>query len=93
MTPLSSLPNIGKTLEQKLQQVGISSAENLRNTGSENALLRIRAFDNTACFNMLCAMEGAIQGIRWHGLSPERKEELKQFLKMKNIPISPFKSK
>ncbi len=39
---------------------------------------------------MLCALEGAIQGIRWHGLSKERKEELKQFLKMNDIPISPL---
>ena len=53
----------------------------------KNALLQIRAIDESACFNMLCALEGAIQGIRWHGISKDRKEELKQFLKMKDIPI------
>ena len=90
MNSLSDLPNIGKTLEKKLIQVGITTPRELRNTGSENALLRIRAIDNTACFNMLCALEGAVQGIRWHGLSKERKEELKQFLKMNNIPVSPL---
>ncbi|MCF8368087.1 MAG: TfoX/Sxy family protein [Bacteroidales bacterium] len=90
MKKLSDLPNIGKTLEEKLLAVGISSPEELMNKGSENALMQIRAIDNTACFSMLCALEGAIQGIRWHGLSVERKEELKQFLKMKNIPINPM---
>jgi len=90
MIPLSILPNIGKVLEQKLKEVGISSQEELKNAGAENALLRIRAIDDTACFNMLCALEGAIQGIRWHNLPKERKEELKQFLKMKNIPLSPL---
>jgi len=88
MKSLSDLPNIGKTLEKKLIEVGISTPEELINTGSENALLRIRAIDETACFNMLCALEGAIQGIRWHGLSKERKEELKQFLKMNDIPLN-----
>jgi len=88
MKSLSDLPNIGKTLEKKLIEVGITTPQELKNTGSENALLQIRAIDETACFNMLCALEGAIQGIRWHGLSKERKEELKQFLKMNDIPLS-----
>lgn len=87
MNKLSDLPNIGKTLEQKLISVGITTPQELINTGSENALMQIRAIDKSACFNMLCALEGAIQGIRWHGLSKERKDELKQFLVMKNIPI------
>lgn len=88
MNNLSNLPNIGKTLQEKLIKIGINTPEELINIGSENALLQIRANDESACFNMLCALEGAIQGIRWHGLSKERKEELKQFLKMKDIPIS-----
>ena len=87
MNNLSDLPNIGKTLQEKLIKVGINNPEDLINTGSENALLQIRAIDESACFNMLCALEGAIRGIRWHELAKERKEELKQFLKMKNIPI------
>lgn len=90
MDPLSKLPNIGKILEEKLIKVGITTPQELINTGSENALLQIRAIDESACYNMLCALEGAIQGIRWHSLSKQRKEELKQFLKMKNIPISPL---
>jgi DNA transformation protein and related proteins len=90
MNSLSHLPNIGKVLEQKLKEVGITNAGELINTGAENALIRIRAIDDTACFNMLCALEGAIQGIRWHDLTKERKEELKQFLKMKNIPLTPL---
>ncbi len=93
MTVLSQLPNIGKTLEHKLIQAGILTAEDLRNTGSESILLRIRAFDKTACFNMLCALEGAIQGIRWHDLTDQRKEELKEFLRMNHIPLTPIKNK
>jgi len=84
------MPNIGKTLEEKLIKIGINTPEELISIGSKNALLRIRATDQSACFNMLCALEGAIQGIRWHGLSKEKKEELKQFLKMKDIPVNPI---
>ena len=87
MDSLSSLPNIGKTLAEKLEQVGINSPDELKQTGSENALLRIREIDQSGCYNMLCALEGAIQGIRWHGLSKERKEELKEFLRLKKIPL------
>ncbi len=87
MDSLSKLPNIGKTLEEKLRKVGITTPQELINTGSENALMQIRAIDESACFNMLCALEGAIQGIRWHSLSIERKDELKHFLKLKNIPL------
>ena len=89
MGNLSDMPNIGKTLQEKLIKVGITTPQELINTGSENTLLQIRAIDESACFNMLCALEGAIQGIRWHGLTKEKKEELKQFLKIKNIPINP----
>jgi len=91
MDSLSSLPNIGKTLEEKLIKVGINTPEELISIGSENVLIRIREIDQSGCYNMLCALEGAIQGVRWHGLSKERKEELKEFLRLKSIPINPSK--
>lgn len=79
MTDLTKLPNIGKELERLLNQVDISSAEELKHVGSENAFIRIKTIDPTACFSKLCALEGAIQGIRWHNLSKEKKQELKDF--------------
>ncbi|HAN18219.1 MAG: competence protein TfoX [Bacteroidetes bacterium GWC2_33_15] len=82
MTELTSLPNIGKELAKTLQQVGIKSGEELKQVGSENAFIRIKTIDPSACINKLCALEGAVQGIRWHNLSKERKQELKEFLKM-----------
>jgi len=82
MTDLEKLPNIGKELAKILQQVGINSAEKLKQIGSENAFIRIKTIDSSACISKLCALEGAIQGIRWHKLTKERKHELKEFLKM-----------
>lgn len=81
---LSKLPNIGKTLAEKLILIGIENASQLRNTGAENVFIRLKTVDKDACINMLCAIEGAIQGIRWHDLTQSRKEELKAFFRMTN---------
>ncbi len=85
MEKLSSLPNISTVLENLLNEAGITTPEELRNLGTENAFLRIQAVDETACFCKLCALEGAIQGIRWHNLSDNRKEELRGFFRMQKI--------
>lgn len=76
---LSKMPNIGLTLEKKLIDIGIKTPEELISLGSKEAFVNIKIVDNTACYNMLCALEGAIQGIRWHNLSNSTKEDLKCF--------------
>lgn len=76
---LSSLANIGKELEKQLTKVGIYTPEELKNVGSKEAWLRILQIDPSACYNRLCALEGALQGIRWHSLADEKKAELKTF--------------
>jgi DNA transformation protein len=81
---LSKMPNLGKTLADKLQLVGIENAKQLIDIGAENAFIRLKTVDNDACINMLYALEGAIQGIRWHNLDILRKEELKEFFRMTN---------
>ena len=78
---LSNLPNIGKVLCKRLTDVGIKTAEELKAIGSENAFIRLKTVDESACIHELMALEGAIQEIRWHGLSGLRKEELKAFHK------------
>jgi predicted nucleic acid-binding OB-fold protein len=39
----------------------------------------LNTVDNNACLNVLFALEGAIQGIRWHILDDRKKNELKEF--------------
>lgn len=82
---LTQLPNIGKVVSEKLIQVGITSPEELKAIGSEQAFIRLQTIDETACLCMLQALEGAVQGIRWHDLPKERKEELKQFFRLRKI--------
>jgi len=79
MGELAELINIGKAVEGQLNEVGIRTFEELKDTGSKQAWLRIKGIDSSACINRLCALEGAIQGIRWHDLDVEKKGELKEF--------------
>jgi DNA transformation protein and related proteins len=79
MGELCKLTNIGDKLEAQLNEVGIETFDQLKKVGSKQAWLNIKAIDNSACINRLCAIEGAIQGVRWHSLSNEVKDELKDF--------------
>lgn len=75
------MPNIAAKLELQLNDVGITAIEQLKEIGSREAWLRILAVDPSACIMRLYALEGAIQGIRWHYLDEETKESLKEFYK------------
>lgn len=79
MGNLSKLPNIGVELEKQLFDIGITTEEELRSVGSREAWLRILQRDPSACIMRLSALEGAVQGIRWHYLDSETKESLKKF--------------
>lgn len=79
MGGLQKLPNIGKVLESQLNEIGIETIEDLKEIGSHEAWLAIRENDPSACYNRLCGIEGAIQGIRWHYLSDSDKKSLKDF--------------
>ena len=82
MSELTKLPNIGQELAKRLEFAGIKSSEELKRIGAENAFIRLKTVFSGACHNQLYALEGAIQGIRWHGISKERKQELQEFMKM-----------
>jgi len=79
MGELTTLPNIAAKMEEQLAEVGITTIEQLKETGSREAWLRILAIDSSACINRLCGLEGAIQGIRWHYLDDTTKKSLKEF--------------
>ncbi|WP_291570269.1 TfoX/Sxy family protein [Clostridium sp. UBA4548] len=85
MGEISKLPNIGDKLEAQLKEVGIHTVDQLKQVGSKQAWLDIRTIDSSACINRLYALEGAIQGIRWHSLSGEVKSQLKDFFHEVNM--------
>lgn len=79
MGELSKLPNLGPVLESQLNQVQIETYEQLKEIGSQQAWLKIKAIDESACYNRLLSLDGAVQKIRKKDLSPEKKAELKEF--------------
>ena len=79
MGELSKLPNIGEKLEKQLADVGITTIDELKTAGSREAWFRILAQDTSACIMRLSALEGAIQGVRWHNLDDDTKKSLKEF--------------
>lgn len=76
---LTDLVNISKVTSGELSEVGIITPEQLKETGSKEAFLRIRIKDSSACICKLYALEGAIRGIRWHNLPDDIKQDLKNF--------------
>lgn len=79
MGELQKIPNIGAALETQLHEVGIDTFDMLKKTGSREAWLQMLARDPSACLMRLSALEGAIQGVRWHHLPENTKKELKAF--------------
>ena len=79
MGELSKLPNIGKVVEEQLNQVGIFTEEELKSVGAKQACLKIQQIDESACIHRLMALEGAILGVKKTQLSDDKKAELKEF--------------
>lgn len=79
MGELAELPNIGKVVEEQLNKVGITTAEQLEELGSRQAWLKIQTIDESACIHRLYSLEGAIRGVKKKELSADTKAELKEF--------------
>lgn len=66
MSELSKLPNIGKKVEEQLNEVGIKTYDELKKLGAEKAWLKIQEIDESACINRLMALEGLYRELRKH---------------------------
>ena len=75
---LTDLPNIGPELARCLLEAGISSVAELESVGSIEAAIRISPYrpDASACRSALCALEGALRGVRWHSIPKIERDEL-----------------
>lgn len=79
MTELTSMQNIGKTMEEKLKAVDIYTAEELRQTGSKEAFLRLKLRYPNVCLVHLYTLQGAIDNMGYNQLPDEVKRDLKAF--------------
>ena len=79
MAKLTSMMNIGREMAKKLDSIGISSSEELIQSGAEQAFLKLKGAYPKICLVHLYALEGAICNIEFNSLSESRKQELKAF--------------
>lgn len=79
MAELTLMRNIGKEMEKKLKSVGICSAEELLETGSEEAFIRLKMRYPNVCLVHLYTLQGAIDDIEYNQLSDKVKNRLKSF--------------
>lgn len=70
---------LGKTMEKKLHSVGIHSAEELMETGSKQAVFRLKEKYPGTCVVILYHLEAAIRGIEMKQLEDTCKTELKAY--------------
>jgi DNA transformation protein len=77
---LTSLPNIGAVVAQKLKAAGVTTPQQLKALGSVEAAVRLRALatraEDAPCMSMLSGLEGAIRGVRWHVIPKHEREAL-----------------
>jgi DNA transformation protein len=83
---LTQLPNIGATMARLLCQVGITTPAKLRRAGSIRAaaLLAPLRPGGSSCRSLLCGLEGAIRGVRWHEIPKPERDALWQRFEMRN---------
>ena len=73
MSNLTELPNIGKELSKKLKSVGIYSAEELKQTGSKDAYLKLKNKYSNVCLVHLYCLQGAIDLREYNNLPTDVK--------------------
>lgn len=78
MAELKSL-GLGKTMEKKLCSVGINSAEKLKETGSRQAVLKLKERYPNTCVVILYYLEAALRGVGIKQLDDTCKKELKEW--------------
>jgi len=74
-----SLKNLGKVGNEWLAGIGIHSAEEVRQLGAVETYRCLKnAYPQAVTLNALYALEGALLGIDWRSIPPERRAELRQ---------------
>lgn len=83
-TPISSIRNLGPAMEAAFESVGIASAEDLRNLGTDAAYARLLASGHRPHFIAYYVIEMGLQGRPWNDCKGTEKDALRaRFDKLK----------
>ena len=74
---LAAMLNLGEKTASWLISAGISSPEELRRLGAIEAARRVFINGQNCNAILVYAHEGALSGLHWNKLEPERRSELK----------------
>lgn len=79
---LTSLPNIGAVVAEKLKAIGVTTPGQLKTLGSVEVAVRLRDAaarpEDAPCASMLSGLEGAVRGVRWHAIPKHERDRLWQ---------------
>jgi len=76
--PVSELPNLGPKSVLWLAEVGINSADELREVGAIVAYRRLKHWNpRMVGLNALYAMHAALEGVHWRAIDAETKARLR----------------
>jgi TfoX C-terminal domain len=67
------LPNIGIQLATELARSGVTTPIQLVELGSLAVATRLQENGFSVCHSKLCALEGAIRGVRWHSIPTQER--------------------
>jgi DNA transformation protein and related proteins len=71
---LEDVVNIGPALAHDLRAVGVTSPDDLRTVGAEEAWIRLNTAGCRDCLSSLLALEGAVRGVRWMQISADDRD-------------------
>lgn len=78
-TELSQLPNIGPTIEKRLNEIGVRNRADLAALGPAEAYKRIAAANAgrtvSVCY-YLYSLQGALDGVHWDALPKDVRDRL-----------------
>jgi DNA transformation protein and related proteins len=80
-SPLEDVENLGPASARMLADAGILTLEELRRRGPVMAFLAVRHAGHRPSRNLLWAIHGAIEGVRWNALSNRDKQRLEEELR------------
>jgi DNA transformation protein len=90
LTPAEGLArevNLGTVSAGWLTDAGITTMQELERLGSVAAYLQVKAVHPTASANLLYALEGALEGVRWDHLPIERLAVLRESARSAGKPL------
>ncbi|MEM1362413.1 MAG: TfoX/Sxy family protein [Pseudomonadota bacterium] len=77
MAPITSIRNLGPAMEKAFTKAGITTAEELRALGTDEAYLRLLKSGHRAHFIAYYALEMSLQGRPWNDCKGAEKDALR----------------